>query len=240
MATPLQTWKVLPHGKLSVVDDNLLTVVGDLPMPLGDFPRRMTVVRLQDGRLVIYSAIALDEVEMAALEAYGRPTFLVVPSPRHRMDAKIWKDRYPGLVVVAPPGARARVNEIVEVAADDVDFDDPNVRLVTVAGTAGHEAALIVHAPSGTTLIVNELIYNLPERPGISGFLFKVMGMTGHGPHIPTLIALLDIKDKALLRRELENWAQLPSLRRIIVSHGDIIEQGPARVLHELAQRLAA
>jgi hypothetical protein len=33
-------------------------------MPVGNITRRMTVVRLRDGKLVIFSAIALDEVEM--------------------------------------------------------------------------------------------------------------------------------------------------------------------------------
>jgi hypothetical protein len=78
-------------------------------MPLMDLPRRMTVVRLIDSRLVVFSAIALDEVEMAALEAFGRPTFLIVPSDKHRLDAKIWKDRYPEIQVVAPEGARTKV-----------------------------------------------------------------------------------------------------------------------------------
>ena len=75
MPRPFETWKVLPHGKLTAIDENLLTVVGELPLPLGDFPRRMTVARLSDGRLIIYSAIALDELEMAALERFGVPTF---------------------------------------------------------------------------------------------------------------------------------------------------------------------
>ena len=59
MPKPFTEWTVLPHGKLSRLDDNLLSVTGDLPMPVGNFPRRMTVVRLHDGRLVVYSAIAL-------------------------------------------------------------------------------------------------------------------------------------------------------------------------------------
>lgn len=89
MTAPLQQWKVLPHGKLSAIDDNILTVTGDIHMPLMDLPRRMTVVRLNDSRLIVYSAIALDEDEMASLEAYGRPAFLIVPSDKHRLDAKI-------------------------------------------------------------------------------------------------------------------------------------------------------
>jgi len=57
MPKPFESWTVLPHGKLTEIDDGLLTVDGQLPMPVGDFPRRMTVARLRDGRLVVYSAI---------------------------------------------------------------------------------------------------------------------------------------------------------------------------------------
>ena len=128
-------WTVLPHSKVTRVEDNLLTVTGNLPMPMGEFPRRMTVVRLRDARLIIYSAIALDEPEMKALEAWGTPRYLIVPSDIHRKDARIWKDRYPGLFVVSPAGARDKTAEVVAVDATSVDFDDPSVSFVTVPGT---------------------------------------------------------------------------------------------------------
>src|SRR6184192_2151731 len=115
MTKPFKHWKVLSHGKLKQIDDNILTVTGDIHMPLMDLPRRMTVVRLRDSRLVIFSAIALDEDEMAQLEEYGRPAFLVVPSDHHRLDAKIWKDRYPSIQVVAPEGSREAIEKIVHV-----------------------------------------------------------------------------------------------------------------------------
>jgi hypothetical protein len=90
MAKPFTDWTVLPHGRLQRLDDDLLSVTGTLDMPpMGDVERRMTVVRLHDGRLVVYSAIALDEAEMRALEHFGKPSFLIVPSAIHRLDAKI-------------------------------------------------------------------------------------------------------------------------------------------------------
>jgi hypothetical protein len=155
---PFEKWTVLPHGKLTALDDNLLTVVGDIHMPVGDFPRRMTVVRLSDRRLVIFSAIALDQDEMQALENWGTPAFLVVPNGYHRLDAKIWKDRYPTMKVLAPAGSRETVEEIVPVDDTSVDFGDPNVQLVTVPGTSDHELALLVHGQHGTTLVVNDVI----------------------------------------------------------------------------------
>ena len=71
MPRPFTEWKVLPHGKLTAIEDDILTVVGDIPMPVGNMKRRMTVVRLRDRRLVIFSAVALDEEEMHALEDFG-------------------------------------------------------------------------------------------------------------------------------------------------------------------------
>ena len=240
MPKPFTEWTVLPHGKLARLDNNLLSVTGDLHMPVGDVERRMTVVRLHDARLVIYSAIALDEAEMRALEDFGQPAFLIVPNDIHRMDAKIWKDRYPALMVVTPAGVRKKVEEVVPVDETTVDFGDPQIRFVTVPGTDEHEAALVVETWSGTTLVVGDLIWNLDDRPGFGGWLFRIMGFTGHEPRIPTVIELREIKDKDALRGQLERWARIQGLNRIIVSHGSIVTRDPAGVLDRLAETLAA
>jgi hypothetical protein len=240
MAQPFKTWTVLPHGKVSALDENLLTVVGELPMPIGEFPRRMTVVRLADRRLVVFSAVALDEPEMQALEKFGTPAFLIIPSDIHRMDAKIWKDRYPALKVIAPDGARRKAEEFVPVDATYADFRDPNVRYLTVPGTDGHEAALVVQGPSGTTLVVNDLIWNVHHRSGFGGWLYRVFRLTGPKPQIANVVRMGTIKDKAAVRAQLNAWARLQNLKRIVVSHGDIVERDPPGVLRELARSLAA
>ena len=176
---------MLPHDPPRQVTDDILTVVGEIEMPLMTLPRRMTVVRLKDGRLVIFSAIALDEAEMRRLEDFGTPAFLIVPSDHHRMDAKIWKDRYPALEVVAPPGAREAVEEAVPVDATEGDFGDPSVRLVIVPGTGGREAALEVRRPGGLTLVINDVIGNIRDAKGFGGWLLKRMGFAGDEPHLP-------------------------------------------------------
>ena len=240
MAGTFKEWTVLPHGKVTRIDDDLLTVVGNLPMPMGEFPRRMTVARLRDGRLVVFSAIALHEDEMRALEAFGQPAFLVIPGELHRMDAKTWKARYPGMVVVAPAGAREKVSEVVAVDRTEMDFGDPRVRLITVPGTADHELALLVRTPSGTTLIVNDVIWNVDDRPGLGGWIYKAIGATKHQPQIPAVVKMRMIKDKVALRKQLEEWARTEDVNRIIVSHGDIVSHDARKVLVHLAHSLAA
>ena len=46
MARLNSDWKVPTHGALEELDDGLLTVAAEVRMPLGNFPRRMTVVLL--------------------------------------------------------------------------------------------------------------------------------------------------------------------------------------------------
>jgi hypothetical protein len=238
MTTLHQHWTVLPHGKLTPIDNGILAVVGQIRMPLMNLPRRMTVVRLRDGRLVIWSAIALDETEMASLEAAGQPAFLVVPNDEHRLDVKSWKERYPQLQVVAPEGARDKVAEAVAVDTTAPDFDDPDVRFLAVPGTRGHEAALVVRRPDGTTLVLNDLVANIHNESGFSGWLLRLMGLAGETAHIPKRVELLMVKDTDAVRAQLLQWASDATLRRVIVSHGDVIDRQPRQALRLLAASL--
>ncbi len=238
MPAVLKEWKVLPHSRLTTVEDNILTVVGEISMPAVTFPRRMTVVRLGDGRLVIYSAIALDEDEMRALEEFGTPAFLIVPSDHHRIDAKIWKDRYTALQVIAPRGAREKVQEAVAVDATQGDFGDPLVRFVTVPGTGAHEAVLEILNPTGTTLVLSDIIANIRNATGFGGMISKLMGFAGDAPQVPRPELWSMIDDKPALAAQLRLWADLPSLRRILVAHGEPIERDPAGALRQVAATL--
>ena len=86
------------------------------------------------------------------------PAFLVVPNAHHRLDAKVWKDRYATMQVIAPEGARKEVDETVKVDAELADFGDASVRFVTVPGTQGREAALVVDrgsVPRSSSTCVN-------------------------------------------------------------------------------------
>lgn len=237
MSAPLTKWKVLPHGRLTEITPDILTVTGTIHMPIGDFPRRMTIVRLRDRRLVIFSAIALDEGEMREIEQFGDPAFLVVPNAHHRLDARIWKERYPALYVVTPPAAEDKVTDTVSVDATDVDFGDPDVTYLVVRGTHEGEAALRVDG-DGTTLVLNDVIGNIRDAHGFSGWMFKLMGFAGDEPHVPGPVKMTLGKEKADLAAQLRAWAALPDLRRIIVSHGETIEENPRGTLTALADGL--
>jgi hypothetical protein len=237
MTAPHETWTVLPHGILTAIDDNILTVTGTVKMPVGTFERRMTVVQLSGGGSVIYSPIALDEPQMQRLEAFGAPAFLVIPGRHHRVDAKIWKDRYPAAQVVSAEGAREAVEEIVPVESTAPAFPDSGVRFFTVAGTSEDEAALTV-VGNGTTLILNDILANVQNAKGLNGVIAHLFGFAGKKPQIPLPEKLSILNDRKALATQFRSWADDPSLKRIVVSHGEIIDTDPAGVLRDVAATL--
>ena len=136
-------WHILSHGPLVRLSDNLWWVQGDLPNM--SLKRVMTVARLSDDRLVIHSAIALEEPLMRELLEWGKPAYLLVPNAYHRLDAPAWKRRFPELTVLTPRGSRAKVAEVVQVDGTYEDFparDD--VRLSTRPGVEEREGSMIV------------------------------------------------------------------------------------------------
>lgn len=225
-------------GGLRAIAENMWVVDGTIQMPPGPLPRRMTIARLASGDLVVFSAIALDDVAMAEVDALGRPAFLVVPNAFHREDAPRWKSRYPTIRVIAPELARAAVDEVVKVDDTVGDFGDSTIRFIQVPGTKG-EAAVIVHHTVGATLVINDLIANVQDSRGIMKLVLTLMGFAGSRPQVPRMFKSRAVDDADLVAKQFREWANIPGLARIVVSHGSIIEDAPALLLQQLADKLS-
>jgi len=237
MAKLHDDWKVLPHGALNEVAPRILTVVGQIPMPLGNFPRRMTILGLDRNRTAIFSPIPLGEREMKGIEALGAPAYLIVPNGSHRLDLRPFHVRYPKAKIVSAPGAKSRVAEAAGPVQTRANIGS-GVELTTVAGTGEAELAMIVRHGSELTLVTNDIIGNVAHPNGIGArIMSRLMGF-GPRPRITRPARWFFIKDKAGLALQLREWSQLPGLRRLIPSHGDIVDR-PATLLARLADELA-
>ena len=175
---------------------------------------------------------------MQRIEALGRPAMLIVPNPGHRLDAKIWKERYPDIAVLTPPGARGLVSEVVPVDATEDILGDPDVSFILVQGTGEAESALIVRRAGGTTLIANDIIGHVRHPHGIGAKIMARLFRYGiHEPAIPRTVKRF-IKDPKALARQMREWAATDGLKMIIVSHGEPIADDPAGTLRRLADGL--
>lgn len=221
-----EEWRVLPHDPIEELSDNLWRVEGDLPH--FSMRRVMTVVRLSDGRLVVHSAIALNEPCMQRLEAWGSPAFLLIPHSRHRLDAPRYKERYPSLRVLVPPAVVAKARAVVSVDGTYADMPaDPALRLEILSGTGGAEGALIVQSADGASVVLNEVVFDLePPKNAVARAAFRLVGF-GPGARVTPVVKLELVKSKADLKAHLERLAATPQLVRLIVSHVRM-SQGPA------------
>jgi hypothetical protein len=222
-----ERWTVLPHKPIHKLSENLWRVQGTMP---DGAPRVMAVARLGDGRLIIHSAIALEEPAMKELEAFGAISVILVPNGFHRQDARIWKDRYPAAKVCCPNGARKRVEKVVPVdgGLEDVPADE-NVRAGYLDGCAEREGYLEVRSQDGTSLVFNDGMFNLPPLSGIRRLIFGPTGRLA----VTRLFKLLAVKDKAALAKHLERLAASPNLVRVIVSHGSLVTEDAAAKIRQ-------
>jgi hypothetical protein len=233
-------WKVPRHGPIEQFDEGVATVSAEIRMPLGKFPRRMTIVALSGNRTAIWSAIPLAEPQMREIEAMGEPAFLIVPGIAHRLDLKPWKRRYPKALVLCPPGAAKAVEEVVHVDTTGDALADPTVAFETVPGTGDREAALIVRRPGGTTLIVNDILANI-RHPGSFGtwVMARLLGFGTKHPRVSRTARSMLVKNPGALASKFQSWAEEPNLRRIIVSHGDVITDAAPQALGHAARQIA-
>lgn len=236
MARTAPTWNVLPHQPLQKLTENLWTVTGALRgMPLD---RVLSIAKMGDGRLVLHNGIALEEPLMKEIEAFGKPSFLLVPNGYHRMDAPAFKQRYPEIKVLCPEGARKKVEEVVAVDGTYAELPaDDRVSLHDIEGVGRGEGYLKVRSDDGVSLVFNDVFFNMPHKPGFQGLVLRLMGSTG-GPKVTRVGKLFLIKDKQAVKAQLEALASTPDLRRVIVMHGDSVSDDPGGLLRKVAATL--
>ena len=232
MPKAFDTWQVFPHRPLEKLEDNLWRIEGDLPN--GNGTRVMTIAKTKDGRLLIHNAIALEEDLMKEIEAFGDPAWIVVPNGFHRLDSKVFKQRYPKAKILAPSGAKKKVEQVVPVDGTYDESIDDDVKLSHLNGLKGAEGIALVRHGGRTTLVFNDCVNNLPKLSGLFGFLLAPTGM----PAVPRITRWFMMKDRAAFRRHLEELAATDGLARIIVSHGKPMTDAPGEILKNVASRL--
>lgn len=227
MPNALVQWKVLPHGPIERLAENLWWVQGSLPNM--SLKRVMVIARLSDGRLVIHNGIALEESAMQEIERWGKPAFLIVPGALHRLDAPAYKARYPELRVLCPSGSRKRVGEVLAVDGSYEDFpSDPNVRFEMLHGVREAEGAMLVRSNDGQTVVLNDVMFNMDRKRDVLGFLITTAFGSAPGPRVSRLAKFSLVADKAALRADFARYAELPDLARVIVAHEKIAHRAEA------------
>jgi hypothetical protein len=231
----MRPWTVQPYQPIKEIEENLRTVDGDIRIPGGILLRKMTLVRLADGRVVIHSAIPLDEADMREIEGWGEPAFCIIPNQRHRLDAPAFKQRYPKLKMLCPTDVRRQVERVVGVDGG-YDLLPRELEWRTLA-LSGGEAVFTIHSGDQTTLLFGDALFNLAHLPGALGLVLRLIGSTG-GPRVSPLTKLVVVADRKLLAAQYRELASIRGLVRLIPGHGSNVEDQAPAVLRDVAGRI--
>lgn len=222
--------RIFPHEPPTAVAPGLWRVVGSLPFPL---KRNMFVWRQPDGGLLLYSVVAMNDAGLAALEALGRPSTMVVPHPFHVMDAPFYKARYPDLKVVGLPDAGARVEGVSFDATPEQALAPMGIRTHVVPGLKCGELALDLPlgANAGRGLIFTDAVGQ--SEPPVA-LMMRLLGPPG-GAGVARIVRWRQVADKAALRGFLRAQAETPDLRLVAGCHGGVVTQDAAAWLRHAA-----
>src|SRR5262249_36160607 len=197
------------------IDDNMWAVEDIIPGIPKFFRRRMTVVRRADGKLVFFNAVPVPDVTLAAIRALGAPAQLVVPSCLHMMDAPAFAHRLE-VKAYAPAKSLEKVRERMPDAASLDELPaDPGVTPMTVDAFKTGEAFLLVKSGARASLLLCDLVINVPHGTGFSGFMFKLMGFTG-GPKLPKPAQMRVLKDRPGVKALYAKLATTEGLARLV------------------------
>lgn len=194
---------------------------------------RMTVIETSVG-LLLYSPVRLTPEVVAEIKRIGRVAVIVAPNLFHHMFLRPSRVTFPEARVLVADGLESKIGTIAgsEAITDETAFGARDeIDHFVFDGHALHETILL-HRPSAT-LITADLLYNYgPLQYPAERAFFRAIGCYGI-PKVP-FYHKFSIRNKQSVRRLIDtvvSWR----VRRIIMSHGDIIENKDASLLFAAA-----
>ena len=194
---------------------------------------RMTVIRLDDGSLLLHSPVSLDAGLQQELDALGPVRYVVAPNRVHHLYAGKVAQSYPGARLWIAPGLERKRPDLVHEAI--LDDESPvewrgQVEQTFFRGRPYENEVVFFHRKSGT-LILCDLAFNF--RAGTHPVTRLLMQLIrSYDRFGPSKLDPLLIRDRRLARKSLERilaW----DFDRVIVAHGDVLERGGREALRE-------
>lgn len=197
------------------------------------YPTRMTVVRLSDGSLWIWSPIQLTEQLRALLNQQGPVRHLVSPNKFHHLYLGEWVQAWPDAKLYASPGLARRRRDL-SFDAELGDAPDPawnaDIDQVIVHGSLLIDEVVFFHRGSRTA-IVSDLVQRFDPATlhGWRGIIMALDGLVGANGSTPREWRL-SFWNRAAARRarsKILDW----NPERVIIAHGQWVRENGREAL---------
>lgn len=193
---------------------------------------RMTVVRLDDGSLLVHSPIPTSPGLKRALDDLGPVAHIVAPNLYHHLYAGDLAAAYPDAKLHAPEGLSKKRKDL-EIHATLGPKPDAawNGQLEQLPMTGSMLGETVFYHPKTSTMISCDVVENfLGHDHWLTRGYLKIGGIYGK----PGLSRLLrpTVRDKKAARRAVDAMLDWDP-KRIVLSHGEVIESDGRAVLEQ-------
>ncbi|MCB1396177.1 MAG: DUF4336 domain-containing protein [Rhodobacter sp.] len=204
------------------------------------YPLRMTVLRLGDGGLVLWSPVQPTRALRDAVADLGPVRALVAPNRLHHLFLGDWAQAFPQARLLAAPGvAQKRPDLTIAGELGDTPPDDWADAIDTrlIPNTIAPEV-LLFHRESGTALVC-DLLQNMAADwyHGWRAVVARLDRMTEPTPTMPRKfrLAARGVAARAALRAVMDWPAE-----RVVVAHGTPVAQGGRAFLRQAFGAMAS
>lgn len=208
--------------------------VAEQPLRFGgvEIGARMTVIRLSGGRLLLHSPIRPADALCEEIAGLGEVAWLVAPNRFHHLFIKEWAEAFPKSAMLIAPGLREKRPDLETATVLSVDRPPAGwageVEMVAMAGFPMVGEYVFFHRATAT-LVAADLAFNLGQKsPLLTRLFIRVTGRLGQ--LAPTWLEKFFIRDRDAFRACLREVLAWP-FERVIVGHGDIVEDGGREAL---------
>ena len=182
---------------------------------------RMTVARLSDGGLWLYSPVPVDDALAEQLAELGPVRHLVAPSRGHNLFSGDAKQHWPAATLWISPGLEESGLPADETLTDDRDPWPGVLEPLRLAAVPAIDEVAFLHVPT-RSLICCDLVINVHDEPNwMARTLYRALGVWRKPG--PTRYWRWKTKDAEAARASYERIVAWEP-RRVIMAHGDIVE----------------
>ncbi|PSW21846.1 DUF4336 domain-containing protein [Photobacterium sanctipauli] len=206
----------------------------DMPLKMSGIPvgARMTVIKLDEQKLLIHSPIQLTTKLQLELSKLGQVHAIVTPNMNHHLFLSEWWLAYPDAYFFAPPGLQ---NKRTDLAFDDaLSAHSPKIwqhqLYQTLLRGSDRMEEVIFCDPESKTLIVGDTLAWLKPSTNICTQMLGLINGCYLNPAMPYYWRRT-FNDKTRLRQSLQEILTWP-FERIILSHGQVIDRGGKDSFH--------
>lgn len=186
----------------------------------------MTVLRLEDGRLLLHSPVAMTIERRAAVEALGPVAHLYAPNSFHHLHIGEWAAGFPSARLHAPAGLAKKRPDL------RIDRTHPGAAEPAFAGVVDelHVGGLrlgesVLFFRPARILVVADLVHNIGRPRHLWTRLYaRAMGFCDRVA-LSRMIRFTAVSDREALRRSLDEVLALP-FDGVIVGHGAPLTAG--------------